>query len=157
MTLNKKKKPKFNVMNLGFFKSVKARWRKPRGIDNKKRIRKKFAGAAPRVGYRNPLSVRFLHPLGKQEVIVNSLSDLDGINDKLIRVAAAVGGKKKLMIIEKAKQLKLEVLNPAVKKKNAENTKTEVAKPVVKSNIQNPKTGFAKSNIQVQKSVPKVK
>ncbi|MDO8554204.1 MAG: eL32 family ribosomal protein [Candidatus Micrarchaeota archaeon] len=132
MSLQKKKKPTFNVMNLGFFKSVKARWRKPRGVDNKKRIRKKFAGAAPRVGYRNPPSLRYLHPLGKLEILVNNLSDLDGVTNKVVRVAAAVGNKKKLQIIEKAKQLKLDVLNPAVKQKVSKENKVKGSAQVTK-------------------------
>ena len=128
MVLNKKRKPKFNVMNLGFFKSVKARWRKPRGIDNKKRIRKKFAGASPHIGYRNPILLRSLHPLGKEEVLVKTISNLDNIKDKLVRISATVGGRKKLLILEKAKQLKLEVLNPAAKKREVKLVKGQVSK-----------------------------
>ena len=53
MVLDKKNKPKFNVPNLGFFKSVKARWRKPRGTHNKKRMKFQWAGALPKIGYKN--------------------------------------------------------------------------------------------------------
>jgi large subunit ribosomal protein L32e len=109
----KKKKPTFNVMNLGFFKSVKKRWRRPRGNDNKKRIRKKFAGACPRVGYRNAREIRDIHPLGRKEMLVRNVSEVENAKqaNALLRIASAVGGRKRAMMVTKAKELGLEVLN----------------------------------------------
>ena len=108
-----KKKPRFNVMNYGFMKSVKKRWRRPRGVDNKKRIKKAFAGAIPKIGYRNPVAVRGVHPRGKREMVVNNVSELDVSKQKdlLVRIAGQVGTKKRNQIIEKAKSLGLSVLN----------------------------------------------
>jgi large subunit ribosomal protein L32e len=110
MTL-KKKKPKFNVPNLGFFKSVKSRWRKPRGTHNKKRMKAKFMGASPKIGYRNAESIRGLHSSGMREVLVNNPNELEGLKDVLVRVAASVGALKRKLIAEKAKALKLRVVN----------------------------------------------
>lgn len=122
--LKKKNKPKFNVMNYKFMKSVKERWRRPRGNDNKKRIRAAFTGACPRVGYRTPPSLRHLHPLGVQEILVNNVSQVDAaINNKLVRIAAAVGAKKRAAIVAKAKQLGLIVLNPNIKDTKFQDTK----------------------------------
>src|SRR3990167_8981617 len=111
--MKKKKKPKFNVPNFGFMKSVKSRWRKPRGVDNKKRINKKFAGASPTIGYRNPKQLRGMHPAGKKEMLVHNIKDLNIAkdNDLFVRIAAQVGGKKRLQIIAKAKLLGLKILN----------------------------------------------
>ncbi len=111
--MQKRKKPRFNVMNYGFMKSVKKRWRRPRGVDNKKRIRKKFAGASPRIGYRNPVAIRGFHPKGKLEMLVNNFADLESAkkNDRFVRIAAQVGTKKRNQILEKAKTLGLTVLN----------------------------------------------
>ncbi|MBS3068315.1 50S ribosomal protein L32e [Candidatus Micrarchaeota archaeon] len=113
MSIRKRKKPKFNVPNYGFMKSVKKRWRRPRGVDNKKRIRKKFAGATPRIGYRNPKSLRGVHPKGKREMIVNNVFDLNNAKDNnfFVRIAAQVGAKKRATIVEKAKLLGLTILN----------------------------------------------
>ncbi len=113
MPIKKRKKPRFNVPNYGFMKSVKKRWRRPRGVDNKKRIRKKFAGASPRIGYRNPKLLRYVHPKGKKEMLVNNTFDLNTAkdNDMFVRIAAQVGGKKRATIIEKAKLLGLTILN----------------------------------------------
>jgi large subunit ribosomal protein L32e len=111
--LKRKKKPRFNVPNLGFFKSVKARWRKPRGTHNKKRMKFKFMGASPKVGYKNSESVRGLHSSGRREVLVNNLGELKAIKDDkvLVRVAGSIGNKKRKLIEETAKSLKLEILN----------------------------------------------
>src|SRR3989338_6351974 len=116
VSTKKKNKPKFNVMNYGFMKSVKARWRRPRGTDNKKRIRKAFTGAAPRIGYRNPIAMRGLHPLGKQELLVNNVAELSNAKEKLVRIASSVGGKKRAQIISKAKEMGLIVLNAPLDK-----------------------------------------
>ncbi len=110
--VQKKNKPKFNVLNLGFFKSVKARWRRPRGTHNKKRMKFKWTGAMPRIGYRNPLELRGLHSSGMKEVLVNNLKEVEGLKDVVVRIAAAVGAKKRKVIEEKAKALHLRVVNP---------------------------------------------
>lgn len=112
----KKKKPKFNVPNLGFFKSVKKRWRRPRGTHNKKRMKFKFMGASPRIGYRNQEQVRGLHPSGKREVLISNLAELEALGaakekEIVVRVASGVGAKKRKALEEKAKTLKLVVLN----------------------------------------------
>ncbi len=109
----KKRKPKFNVPNLGFFKSVKKRWRKPRGTHNKKRMKFKFMGASPKVGYRNPDSIRGMHPSGSREVLVNNLAELESLGEAkvVVRIASGVGSKKRKALEEKAKTLKLVILN----------------------------------------------
>lgn len=113
MAIKKRKKPRFNVMNFGFMKSVKKRWRRPRGVDNKKRIRKKFAGATPRIGYGNPKLLRGVHPKGKREMLVNNMSDLNTAkdNDLFVRIAACIGAKKRAVIVEKARLFGLRILN----------------------------------------------
>jgi large subunit ribosomal protein L32e len=113
MEVKRKNKPKFNVPNLGFFKSVKARWRKPRGTHNKKRMKASFMGASPKIGYRNPPEIRGLHPSGMKEVLVNSVKEIEGLKDVVVRIAASVGGKKRAIIEEKAKALHIRIINMA--------------------------------------------
>jgi large subunit ribosomal protein L32e len=116
-----KKHPKFNVPNSDRKKRVKDRWRKPRGIDNKKRIGKKIMGASPNVGWRSARDDRGFHPSGAKEILIRSLKDLESLQKSLqdkdkiaLRIAATVGAKKRLVILNKAKEMGLEVLNPNV-------------------------------------------
>jgi large subunit ribosomal protein L32e len=109
----RKKKPKFNVPNLGFFKSVKSRWRKPRGTHNKKRMKAKFTGAMPRIGYRTPEKARSVHPTGKKEVLVRNMAELEVLKDQkvLVRLAGALGERKRKLMAEKAKAMALPIVN----------------------------------------------
>jgi large subunit ribosomal protein L32e len=112
----KKDKPKFNVLNDGHRKRVKSRWRKPRGTHNKKRLGMEWTGASPAIGYRNPESVRGNHPSGTKEVLVHNVADLEGLEKVSLRIASGVGARKKKLIEEKAKSMKLKVLNPTEKR-----------------------------------------
>ncbi len=73
----KKAKPRFNILNYGFFKAVKERWRKPRGTANKKRRKKKWAGALPKIGYKNTEAVRGLREDGRKEILVRGMPDIN--------------------------------------------------------------------------------
>ena len=110
---SRKKKPKFNVPNYGFMKSVKSRWRKPRGTHNKKRMKKRFMGASPKIGYKNPKKDRGLHSSGAREVLVRNMSELEALKGAFVavRMASALGARKKKLMEEKAKALNLVVLN----------------------------------------------
>lgn len=112
--ISKKKKPSFSPLNLGHKKKVKPRWRKPRGTANKKRRRFDFTGASPNVGYKNPESARGLRSDGLKEVLVRSLKDIDALKDKkgiAIMIAGSVGKKKRIEMLDQAKQLGIKVLN----------------------------------------------
>jgi len=133
MIMEKKDKPKFNVLNLGFKKRVKSRWRKPRGTHNKKRMGMAWTGASPNIGYKNPEGIRGLHPNGSREVLVHNLSELEGLKDVSVRIASAVGARKRAEIEKMAGSLKLKVLNPRKreepKEKRPEKKKPKAKKP----------------------------
>lgn len=112
--IRKKNKPAFNPLNLGFMKSVKDRWRKPRGTANKKRKKNRFAGALPKIGYRNPETVRGLRSDGRREVLVRNLNDvaaLKGARDVVIRLASTLGARKRALIDAQAKGLGIKIIN----------------------------------------------
>jgi len=115
-----RKHPQFNVPNVDRKKRVKARWRRPRGVDNKKRISKKIMGASPSIGWRSPRDDRGFHPSGAVEVMVRSMKDLEGLDGKkgiALRIAGALGARKRAMVMEKAKSMNIRVLNPYTKAK----------------------------------------
>lgn len=108
-----KKIPVFVRQNYKVKKRVGDSWRKPRGIDNKQRIKKKGSTPMPRIGYRSPRAARALHPCGKMEVLVHNPSQLSTF-DKLknaARIGGGVGAKKRSVIAKKAKELGIRVLN----------------------------------------------
>lgn len=123
----KKSKPAFNVPNAGFKKRVKHRWRKPRGIDSKKRVRFAYAGACPRVGYKNAPEVRGMHPSGKFEVLVHNVAELKAISGSAspvskpgtgngkqqfaARIASGVGKRKRAELEKLAAEMKIPLLN----------------------------------------------
>lgn len=123
MMLKKKSKPKFLRPNYGRSsrKRVKANWRRPRGIDNKKRIKKAYMGALPSIGYSQDKKIRGLHPCGKREALVSNLVQLNSISkDYAVRIASPVGKKLRLQIFQKALNLGLKVLNPPKDSKKEE-------------------------------------
>ena len=65
------------------------------------------------IGYRSPRSIRGLHPSGFKEVIIYNVNDLENINsDDVARIGHTVGLKKRFIIVERAKELKIHILNP---------------------------------------------
>ena len=111
-----KKKSEFNVPNYGKKKRVKKRWRKPRGIDNKKRIRRAEFGATPKVGCRRAAENREKHPLGLLEVRIFSYKEFEKVSKGdmkgvALRLSGKLSKKSKEKIREDAKKLKIRVLN----------------------------------------------
>src|SRR5512137_1175746 len=78
-------------------KQLSDSWRKPKGQHNKQREQKKAKGALPKPGFGSPIAVRGMHPSGFFEVLVTSLSELEGLDPKTqaVRLAAAVGNRKR--------------------------------------------------------------
>jgi large subunit ribosomal protein L32e len=110
----KAKKPAFLQQGGQNLKRLKEAWRHPRGKHSKLREHKKHKGFMPQPGYGSPRSVRFLHPSGFQDIIVNNVSDLNNINPEkqACRIAASVGKKKRMEIMKKSNEMKIKVLNP---------------------------------------------
>ena len=107
--------PKFSIPNYGRQKRVKNRWRKPRGVDSKKRIHLAKMGASPEIGWRSPRVGRGLHPSGNVEIFIRNMNDLAKVGEKqkntVLRLAAKLGKRKRIMILAKAKELGVRVLN----------------------------------------------
>lgn len=111
----KKKKPKFLRQSWKAYKRLrKAKWRKPRGLHSKLRIREKSKGKLPSIGFRKPKELRYSHPSGFKEVLIYNPKDLEKINreKEVARISAKVGKKKRQEILKRAEELNIKILNP---------------------------------------------
>ncbi len=114
----KSKKPKFQRQESWRYKRVKESWRRPKGIDSKMRKKVKGWPTSVDVGYRGPKLARGLHPSAYREVLVYNVDDLIGIDPgtEAIRIAHAVGAKKRAEILNRAREMGIHVLNPGAAK-----------------------------------------
>lgn len=94
-------------------KRINDSWRKPRGKHSKTRLNKKHAPQMPKAGLRTPKEERGKHPSGFEDVLVHRPGDLENLDSEedAARIGSTVGGKKKAMIVEKAEELDIKVLN----------------------------------------------
>ncbi len=117
----KKGHPTFSIPNYGAKKRkrVLPRWRKQRGIDNKKRIKKSFMGAEPTIGYKNPDSLQGIRANGKRIMLVHNANELNGLIEKRmlegydVTIAKGVSARKRVGITEIASKAKIKVTNGA--------------------------------------------
>jgi large subunit ribosomal protein L32e len=110
-TRQKSKKPEFNFHDSHKKKRLATSWRKPRGLHNKLRQQIAAKGKLVRPGFGSPKAVRGYHPCGLPEILVNNVAELAAASGCAVRIAAAVGKRKRLEIQAKAAEAGLKVLN----------------------------------------------
>ena len=87
------------------------------------------------IGYKTPENLRHLHPSGLREVLVYRAPDLDKLDAKtcVARIGHTVGEKKRVAILDRARELEVKVLNPRVSRREeavgAEEPITEAPEP----------------------------
>ena len=93
---------------------MKENWRRPRGLDNKARKSVKGWPSSPKSGCRGPKISRGLHPSAYREVRVSNVDDLSDVSPdaEAITIARTVGARKRIEIINRAKEMRIHVLNP---------------------------------------------
>jgi len=131
----KHNKPKFARPESWRYVRLKESWRRPRGLDHKVRLSYKGWPPGARVGYRGPKIARGLHPSGHQEVLVYNIDDLKEIDPAVhaIRIAHAVGKRKRTQIITEARKKRITILNLKVAREPiTEETEPEEEQPVEK-------------------------
>ena len=110
----KRTRPNFIRQESWRYKRVKPSWRRPRGIDSKMRDELKGWPACVKVGYGSPKRVRGFHPSGFEEIMVYNEYDLDFINpsNQVARIGHTVGRKKRVLMVQRADELGVHVVNP---------------------------------------------
>ena len=113
------------------YKRVKTTWRSPRGKTSRVRRSKKGWPAVVKIGYSRPKTTRGSHPSGVRELLVWRPSDLENVDSKtqVARIAHTVGESKRVLIIEEAKKRDIRILNPGLKKAEAEAAPAPEAQP----------------------------
>jgi large subunit ribosomal protein L32e len=110
------RRPAFKRQEWFRYSKLGESWRRPKGIHSKmKRCLKRRAPAVD-IGFRGPASVRNLHPSGFEEVLIQNIDGLEGIDPKkqAVRIGGTVGTKKRLAIQARADELGIRVLNRMV-------------------------------------------
>ncbi len=108
----KANKPNFRRLESWRYKRIKTGWRWPRG-KSRMRIKIKSSPKLPSIGFRISKGLRDLHPSGFREVLVQRPDELDKVDSKkeAVRIAGRIGEKKRRIIIERATNLNLKILN----------------------------------------------
>ena len=105
--MEKKRKPKFKrtdfskYSKLGVRRKRKQVYRKPKGIDNKIKLKMKGHVRRVMIGFKNNKKTSEL-VLGLEPVQIFNVADLNKLVDGKIGIVAKVGMKKKIEIAEKA-------------------------------------------------------
>jgi len=122
------RKPRFIRQESWRYKRVKPSWRRPRGKTSKMRLKQRGWPKTVAVGYKVAKKVRGLHPSGFREILIHRLEDLEKIdvNAEVARIAATLGERKRIAILERAKVLNVRILNPGPAKKPEEAEAEEV-------------------------------
>ena len=93
---------------LGLRRKKKQIWRRPTGRDNKMREQRRGKPALVAIGYSTDKKQRGKIN-NKTPVIINNISQLQNFKKENIILLGKIGKKKKLEIVKKAKEMKLEI------------------------------------------------
>lgn len=92
------------------YKKLGKKWRRPVGIQSKMKISKGGSGRVPSIGYGSDADTRG-RIRGLDYVIVNNTDQLGSVGSKAALIAGGVGRRKTLMIVEKAKEMNITIVN----------------------------------------------
>jgi len=107
------RRPNFLRQEWFRYKKLGFKWRKPKGMHSKLRRHFKYRINVASIGYRGPIKTRGFHPSGFKEVLVHNPGELEGLDPEkqAVRIASAVGMRKRKLIEEAATEKGLRVLN----------------------------------------------
>ncbi len=97
----KDKKPTFLRQDANRNKSLENKWRKPKGMHSKMRLRLRGRRASPSPGYASPRAVKGLTRAGLKEIYVQTVKDMEGFDSKIqIIVIGKVGTRKRAELVK---------------------------------------------------------
>jgi large subunit ribosomal protein L32e len=120
-------RPKFVRQESWRYDRLAESWRKPKGKDNKMRLQVSGVPRLVKVGYRSPKDTRGLHPSGYTDNLVNNINDLLSLNSNkdAARIGHNIGKLKRGIILTKAIELGIKVLNPGKDSKTQTQSKVK--------------------------------
>ena len=110
----KRRKPNFHIQNSNDPKKRFAgRWKRPKGLQNKMRERRRGNPRYVEPGYGSPSAVRGASPAGLFPVVVSNVEQLSSIRpgEDGVVIGSTVGMRKRAAIVKAAVDKKLTLLN----------------------------------------------
>ena len=109
----KAKKPEFIRQDAHKKRKLSWKWRKSKGSGSKMRVSRRGYKRSVQIGWGSPREVKGMNREGLKPVMVHNVNDLSKLNPKtdIAVIAATVGDKKKIMIIEQAAAKKIKISN----------------------------------------------
>ena len=110
----KKRKPDFVRQDAHRFKHKKGeKWRRPKGVHSKLRLKKAGHGRLVSVGYRGPKETKGVSKDGLRTILVSTVSELAALNNNIegIIISGAVGTKKRVEIVKAAAEKGFQIFN----------------------------------------------
>ncbi|MBW2991148.1 hypothetical protein KY348_05600 [Candidatus Woesearchaeota archaeon] len=111
-TRAKKKKPVFVRRAIHKKKRIGSSWRRPRGLHNKQRLKRRGYLRSPGTGYKAPAKIRGAHRTGLIPVLVSNTRQLAGLTKEHgIILSSKLGDNKRKSLVEEIKKQGLTLLN----------------------------------------------
>lgn len=109
----KKKKPAFVNKDSHKIVRVPSHWRQPRGRHSAVRQKHRGRPKLVSIGYGTPREIKHLHPSGLERVLVRNKKELGEVDPKTqgIILSQSLGNKKRIEVIEGAREKKLQIFN----------------------------------------------
>ena len=109
----KSKKPHFIRQDSHKKRRLGKKWRRPKGLHSKIRLKLRGRGKRISQGYRSPKKVRYLHKSGLNSSLIKSIRDLESLDAQknCLVISSSLGDKKKIVVLKKAKELGFSILN----------------------------------------------